>query len=85
MASRYGVKLLVRNLPWTIGTRELQEYFSQFGYVSFAKVIFDTNTGFSQGYGLVRFRDHSHADAVFRKNPHFLEGKNLEILPASND
>lgn len=83
MATRVLHKLFVGNLPWTIGHRELRSYFSEFGSVSSAIVIFDKNSGFSRGYGFVQFADKSGFDNVTNKQSHMLEGSRLVVKSAN--
>lgn len=78
MAARSVNKLFISNLPWTVGTRELKHYFSEFGHVSSCNVVFDKNTGFSRGYGFVVFATPDAIDAAKGKT-HNLEGNNISI------
>lgn len=77
-ATRF-VSLYVGNLPWTIGHRQLREYFSQFGPVRSARVIFDKSTGLSKGYGFVEFESRAGVADVTNKQQHTLEGLKLNI------
>lgn len=67
-------KIFVANLPWTVGNQELKQYFSKFGVVDFAEIAFDWSTGFSKGYGFVKFKDPKIADNVVKQKEHILEG-----------
>jgi len=77
-------KLFVGNLPWTIGNKELKLYFSKFGYVSSATVIFDKNCGMSRGYGFVLYGSRDGYNSAANKQTHTLEGRCLSIEPAAN-
>ncbi|XP_012268533.1 SRA stem-loop-interacting RNA-binding protein, mitochondrial [Athalia rosae] len=82
MATRAALelpKLTVRNLPWTVGTKQLADYFSNFGVVSKSFVTFDKNTGMSQGFGFVVFADQKGMKAAQQKKVHFLEGNTLYL------
>lgn len=83
MATRSIYKLFVGNLPWTVGTRELKLYFSEFGHVSSANVIFDRNTGFSRGYGFVVFSTPDGINSAKNKTTHNLEGNSLNVRVSS--
>ncbi|XP_055683882.1 SRA stem-loop-interacting RNA-binding protein, mitochondrial [Lutzomyia longipalpis] len=84
MASTKSVyKLFVRNIPWTVGSRELRGYFSEFGRVFQANVVFDKNTGLSQGYGFVSVNKET-LENVESKRQHVLEGYNLYVEQSNN-
>lgn len=74
--------LFVRNLAWTIGSSQLKEYFSAFGHISSAGVVFDKNTGMSRGYGFVCFSSKEAYDVVSMQNIHSLEGRVMGIEQA---
>lgn len=78
-------KLFVGNIPWTIGSRELRKYFSEFGHVASAIVVFDRNTGVSRGYGFVLFSNPKDIVAVKNHTNHTLEGSVLSIDSASGN
>lgn len=84
MSARAIHKLFVGNLPWTIGSRELKAYFSEFGHVVSATVVFDRNTGLSRGYGFVLFGTRGGYDSATNKQTHTLEGNVLSVQPAGN-
>ncbi|XP_014481348.1 PREDICTED: SRA stem-loop-interacting RNA-binding protein, mitochondrial-like [Dinoponera quadriceps] len=71
--------LQINNIPWTIGRQQLALYFSQFGYVQNATVVFDKQTGFSQGYGYITFLKKQHVDSVLQ-HEHTLDGQNLSVM-----
>lgn len=74
-----SLTLFVGNLPWTVSKRELQNYFTQFGPISSADVVFNEKTGLSRGYGYVSYSfTKSYVKALQVKN-HILEGKLLEV------
>lgn len=77
-----AIRLFVGNLPWSVGSRELRKYFSEFGYVVTANVIFDRNTGISRNYGFVTLGNPSAYNAVRDNKIHVLEGQTLLIRPA---
>lgn len=83
MATARIARLYVSNLPWTVGHRQLREYFAQFGPVQSAKVVFDTSTGLSKGYGFVEFQNKSASDDANNKQSHTLEGVKLTVRIAN--
>lgn len=74
-----ALKIHVSNLPWTVSQRELGTYFSQFGPIAEAKVIFNKETGFSRGFGFVTFIMSKSYIKAIRTKEHVLEGSVLEI------
>lgn len=78
-------KLYVGNIPWTVGNTELRQYFSKFGYVSQANVIFDKNTGLSRNYGFIVFGNREGFEKATSTTNHKLEGNPLKVQPASSE
>lgn len=75
MISRYLIS--IRNIPWTVSHSQLEGYFSAFGNVKTAKVIFD-KYGLSTGYGFVEFYDKLVVTSVLNKD-HVLDDGKLSI------
>jgi len=48
-----GNKLYVGNLPYRTNQEELTELFSQYGEVTFVRIITDRESGRSRGFGFV--------------------------------
>lgn len=81
-AARYVHKVFVGNLPWTIGNKELKQYFSKFGHVSDTNVIYDRLSGLSRGYGFVMFSNRDgYNGAVSEGIIHHVEGRLLAVKP----
>lgn len=74
-------KIYVSNIPWTISSKELRQYFNGFGSVSQATVVFDRETGMSKKYGFVTFVSEDTAVAVQKVSRHMIEGQTLIIQP----
>lgn len=72
-AASRSLKIFVGNIPWTVGHRELRNYFGQFGKISWAQVIFDRRTGVSKGYGFVAFQKRTALENLDKKQKHVLE------------
>ena len=76
-------KLFVGNLPWTIGQKELQMYFSKFGHVASSSVVYDKQHGFSKGYGFIAFSSSDALNSATNQNTHTLEGRVLTVTKAN--
>lgn len=72
-------KVFVGNLPWTVSSRELRKYFTSFGHVATADVLFDHSTGLSRGYGFVQFTTSGGYENVLKNSQHELEGQILTL------
>ena len=72
-------KIFIRNLPWTVSSHELRTYFSQFGYVMRASVLYNNDTGLSRGFGYVDFNKRETFETVMSQPQHLLEGQRLRI------
>lgn len=71
-------KLYVANIPWTVTSNELKKYFTKFGNIQSATIVFDRNTGLSRNYGFVVFSNKDSYEKT-RSNTHRLEGNILKI------
>ena len=76
-------KLFIRNLPWTVSSHELRSYFSQFGYVTRATVLYNNETGLSRGFAYVDFNKRDAFEAAMSQPQHILEGQRLRVEEGS--
>lgn len=72
-------KIFIGNLPWTVSNRELKLYFSKFGHVENANVVFEKSFGMSRGYGFVTFSSIDGYRKALNEAVHRLEGRVLNI------
>ncbi len=79
---RSVTKIYVSNLPWTISSRELKQYFAGYGHVANASVIFNKETGMSKGFGFVSFSTPAGIDAVMNIKHHVIEGQHIVVQPS---
>ncbi len=59
-----SMKLYVGGLAYSVGEKELEELFAEFGKVTSAAVIMDRDSGKSKGFGFVEFTDDAEAKAA---------------------
>ncbi|KAH8383806.1 hypothetical protein KR009_010617 [Drosophila setifemur] len=83
--ARSTYKLFVGNLPWTISSKELKTYFSRYGHVANAEVVFDRQLGLSKHYGFVVFSQRDAFNSASNQNTHFLEGRVLNVQRANEN
>lgn len=78
-----SVKLFVGNLPYSVNSDELREYFAQAGNVIDAVVIIDRNTGQSRGFGFVEFATEKEALSAIQKfDGSSFAGRNIVVNKA---
>ena len=71
--------MLVGGLLPTFTTKDLLNYFSQFGKIEKGIIMTDKLTGKSKGFGFIIFNEKETIDKIMQKgNCHFLNGKLIE-------
>lgn len=75
-------KFFVGNIPWTVSSRELRKYFTSFGHVATADVLFDHSTGLSKGFGFVQFTTSGGFENALKTSNHELDGQVLVLKTA---
>ncbi|CAG2113169.1 unnamed protein product [Medioppia subpectinata] len=78
-ALRAARNLYVSGLPWTVGHRDLFEYFSAYGPIVYHSVAFDKTTGMSKRYGFVNFGHDEAIRAVLKQKTHVLDGNIINV------
>ncbi|NXM37225.1 SLIRP protein, partial [Oxyruncus cristatus] len=77
--SRQMFDIFVAEVPWTVSSKELKEYFSQFGSVQRCQLPFDRDTGFHRRYCWIKFSTPEDVQNVLKKDSHILEGSKLAL------
>ena len=89
-----SANVFIRNLPYNVDYKRLQEVFSQFGVISFAKVPKSAQTRFpdhsqvvlddfgnSKGYGYLKFDSEEAATQVIAMGRSYqIDGANVDIV-----
>ena len=75
-------KIYVGNLPWSAGDSQLEEFFSEFGAVTSARVITDRDTGRSRGFGFVEMDDGDADRAIAEADGREMDGRKLRVNQA---
>jgi RNA recognition motif-containing protein len=77
------MNIYVGNLSYDVNEQELREAFEAFGQVESAKIIMDTYTGRSKGFGFVEMPNREEAQsAINGLNGKELKGRSLNINEA---
>lgn len=75
--------LYVGNLPFSIGSEDLEKMFAEHGAVSSAKVISDRDTGRSRGFGFVEMDSADDAEKAIEAIDGFeADGRTLTVNEA---
>ncbi|XP_072313829.1 SRA stem-loop-interacting RNA-binding protein, mitochondrial [Eucyclogobius newberryi] len=78
-SSKKVFEVFVSKVPWTVATKEVREYFSQFGQVKKCLLPFDKETGFHKGFCWVGFGSEEGLNNALHKEPHVIEGTKLQV------
>lgn len=74
------MNIYVGNLPYSIGDKELENLFSEFGAVSDSKIISDRDTGRSKGFGFVEMSNQAEGEeAIKQLDGKEIEGRNIKV------
>ncbi|XP_063039750.1 SRA stem-loop-interacting RNA-binding protein, mitochondrial [Engraulis encrasicolus] len=72
-------EVFVSKVPWTLATKEVKEYFGQFGQVKRCLMPFDKETGFHRGFCWVGYASEEGLQNALQKEPHVIEGSKLLV------
>lgn len=76
-------RIFVGGLPWAAGDDDLRQAFSEFGAITFARVILDRETQRSRGFGFVTFETaESAARAIEQMDGKELSGRRITVRAA---
>ncbi|XP_067311843.1 SRA stem-loop-interacting RNA-binding protein, mitochondrial [Pseudorasbora parva] len=78
-AGKKVFEVFVSKVPWTIATKEIKEYFGQFGQVKKCLLPFDKETGFHRGFCWIGFTTEEGLQNALQKDPHLIEGAKLQV------
>ncbi|XP_056151865.1 SRA stem-loop-interacting RNA-binding protein, mitochondrial [Lampris incognitus] len=77
--SRKVFEVFVSRVPWTIASKEMKDYFGQFGQVKRCLLPFDKETGFHKGFCWVGFTTEEGLNNALHKDPHILDGATVQV------
>jgi hypothetical protein len=75
-------KVFVGGVGPRVSKETLREYFSTFGAVSDAQVMYDYVSGRSRGFGFVTFEDEAAAKACLETKVHVMAGQMVDVKAA---
>ncbi|XP_024048585.1 SRA stem-loop-interacting RNA-binding protein, mitochondrial [Terrapene carolina triunguis] len=79
VSSRRAFELYVSRIHWTVATKELKDYFAQFGTVRKCLLPVDKETGFHKGFCWVGYSSEEGLRNALQKESHILEGVKLQV------
>lgn len=75
-------KIFVGGLDPTVNNDDLRMYFSGFGQVKDANVLYDADRGVSRCFGFVVFENKETVDELVKDQNFVIKGKAIEVKPA---
>ncbi|CEM32238.1 unnamed protein product [Vitrella brassicaformis CCMP3155] len=78
-----GLKLFIGGLSQETTKETLHEYFSRFGPLADAIVMYDSSTGRSRGFGFVTYADEPSMERCLRERKHQLDSKEVDVKRAA--
>lgn len=77
-------KIFVGNLNYQTTEETLRDTFSEFGHVTYVRVVTDRETGRSRGFGFVEFSNPSEAEAALSKwGSREIDGRSVNVNAAN--
>uniref|UniRef100_A0A8C7PTF1 SRA stem-loop interacting RNA binding protein n=1 Tax=Oncorhynchus mykiss TaxID=8022 RepID=A0A8C7PTF1_ONCMY len=73
-SSKKVYEVFVSKIPWTLASKEMKDYFGQFGQVKKCLIPFDKETGFHRGFCWIGYTSEEGLNNALQKDPHVLEG-----------
>ncbi len=74
------MNIYVSNLGFHIGNEDLKGFFTAFGEVTSAKVVFDRETNKSRGFGFVEMPNDAEGEAAISKlNGSVIQGRAMNV------
>ena len=77
------MNMAISNLSITVQEKDLNRFFSRYGDVAYARIINDSVTGRSRGFGFVGMVDENAArKAMSELNGAHIDGRNIKVAEA---
>jgi len=77
------MNIYVGNLSWDVTDEDLRQAFAEFGQVEAARVVNDSFTGRSRGFGFVEMPEKTEGDAAIQAlNNRELKGRAIKVNEA---
>ena len=78
----YTKKIFVGGLEPSVTEKDLFEFFSKFGKVKEASVLFDNNRNASRCFGFVSFEDKKTVDLLVQNNNYYIKQRKIDVKRA---
>ena len=75
-------KIFVGALDPSVTDKDLIDFFSKYGTVKEASVLFDNNRNLSRGFGFVTFEDKKTVDLLVQENKYYIKGRKIDVKRA---
>ncbi|XP_028847862.1 SRA stem-loop-interacting RNA-binding protein, mitochondrial [Denticeps clupeoides] len=78
-SSKKVFEVFVSKIPWTVASKEMKEYFGQFGQIKKCLLPFDKETGFHRGFCWIGYSTDEGLQNALQKDPHIIEGSRIQV------
>lgn len=76
------MRLYVGNIPWSVTSEELSDFFGAHGPVESVFIVTDRETGKSRGFAFVSFQNEEDATSALTEDGAEFQGRTLRVNPA---
>jgi RNA recognition motif-containing protein len=80
------MKVFIANFPFHFAETDICDLFKIFGEITDCKLVKDSETGTSKGFGFIEFREKASAKLAMEKMDGYrLEGRNIAVKPSTSE
>uniref|UniRef100_A0A8R1XX74 RRM domain-containing protein n=1 Tax=Onchocerca volvulus TaxID=6282 RepID=A0A8R1XX74_ONCVO len=78
-ASQVPARVILKNVSWFTGEKDLKFHFDRFGKVQHVKLLYDWETGLHRGFAFVVFENIDDAIKAVQQRNHYINGRQIRI------
>ncbi|VDK87089.1 unnamed protein product [Litomosoides sigmodontis] len=75
--SRIPTRVILKNVSWFTGEKDLKLHFGRFGKVQHVKLLYDWETGLHRGFAFVVFDSIDDAVKAVQQRNHYINGRQV--------
>ncbi|VDK78884.1 unnamed protein product [Onchocerca ochengi] len=78
-ASQVPARVILKNVSWFTGEKDLKFHFDRFGKVQHVKLLYDWETGLHRGFAFVVFENIDDAIKAVQQRNHYINGRQISL------